>query len=142
MANELRYYTEKVFTMKIINTKLHGLLDYFYAILILAAPFIFGYHDNETAAYICYFFGTILLISSVCTNYEFGLVKVLPMRFHLAIDAIGGILVMASPWMFGFSDVVFLPHVILGAIDLIVVLLSQSAPSYKKGGNYKNVQHA
>jgi hypothetical protein len=38
------------------------------------------------------------------TDYEFGLVKTIPMKTHLNIDLISGLLLAVSPWVFGFSD--------------------------------------
>ncbi|MDB5231921.1 MAG: hypothetical protein JWN76_2726 [Chitinophagaceae bacterium] len=129
--------------MKVINTKIHGVLDYLYAFIIIAVPFVVEFRDNEPASYTCYTIGTIVLISSICTQYELGLIKVIPMRIHLILDVLAGIFVLASPWIFGFADRVYLPHVILGLTDLVVVSLSQPSPKYKRVlRNNKIMQHA
>ena len=36
-------------------------------------------------------------------DYEVGMLKVIPARVHLALDAASGVLLASSPWLFGFA---------------------------------------
>jgi hypothetical protein len=54
--------------------------------------------------------------NSLFTNYELGLVGLIGMPAHLGMDAASGLLLAASPWLFGFSDVVWAPHLVLGRV--------------------------
>jgi hypothetical protein len=40
-----------------------------------------------------------------------------------------GILLAASPWIFGFADTVYLPHLILGIAEIGAALMTQKNPS-------------
>jgi len=44
------------------------------------------------------------------------------MAMHLNIDIITGLLFAASPWLLGFADQVYLPHVILGLFETVAAL--------------------
>ena len=60
---------------------------------------------------------------------EFGVLKIIPMRVHLILEVVSGIFLAASPWLFGFSAQVFLPHFILGLVEILAGLLTN--PSKK-----------
>jgi hypothetical protein len=63
------------------------------------------------------------------TNYEFGLSKSISMRTHLMLDLMSGILLAASPWLFGFSDYVYLPHLLVGLFEIAASLMTVRTPS-------------
>jgi hypothetical protein len=65
---------------------------------------------------------------SVLTDYELSLARVIPMPVHLAADAGGGLLLAASPWLFGFADRVTWPHVILGLLEVGAALMTRTSP--------------
>lgn len=46
--------------------------------------------------------GISIIVYSLLTRYELSVAKLIPMPVHLGIDAPGGILLIASPWLFGF----------------------------------------
>jgi hypothetical protein len=48
------------------------------------------------------------------------------MRIHLVLDLVSGLTLAFSPWLFGFSDYIFAPHVIGGILEMAVVALSVS----------------
>lgn len=66
------------------------------------------------------------LLQSLMTDYELSLFKIIPMRTHLIIDFISGIVLAASPWLFGFSNRVYEPHLILGLVEVAAVLMTDS----------------
>lgn len=66
------------------------------------------------------------LLLSLLTDYEFGLFRVIPMKTHLALDVATGLFLVISPWVFGFSDKVYVPHVFVGALQLLVAFTTQT----------------
>jgi hypothetical protein len=63
------------------------------------------------------------------TRYELGAIKLIPMRVHLGLDMASGVLLAVSPWLFGFSDRVFWPHLILGLIEIGTALMTEREPA-------------
>lgn len=65
------------------------------------------------------------------TDYELGVIKTLSMKTHLTLDMLSGIFLAASPWIFGFADDVYLPHLVFGLLEIGVVLMTKTQPDYK-----------
>ena len=111
--------------MKFISTKVHGVMDYMMGVLLIASPWIFGFADhNGMQLWTPVILGIMTIIYSLMTDYELGLSDNISMRTHLVIDFISGVLLAASPWLFGFADQVYLPHLILGIVELGAVLFT------------------
>jgi hypothetical protein len=62
-----------------------------------------------------------------------GITRNIPMSAHLILDAMSGILLAASPWLFGFSEEVWIPHVIVGVFEIIAALSTQTEPDRDRG---------
>jgi hypothetical protein len=117
---------------KPIPTSVHGVLDYIVALALLFAPDLFGFSDLGGAAEaVPRVLGAVILLQALVTDYEVGLWRALPMRTHLAIDYVLGIVLAISPWLFGFADApdrAWLPHLIVGLAILIVAALTEPVP--------------
>jgi len=107
-----------------ISTFLHGAIDYLVGVVLIAAPFLFGFADGGAAQWATITMGIIALAYSLVTDYELGALRLLPMPVHLGIDLAFAPLLAALPWLFGFADQVWLPHLILGAAGLAVTVLT------------------
>jgi hypothetical protein len=118
--------------MRIIPTKVHGILDYLGGILLLLAPNLFGFAEMGGAAvWIPRILGVAFIGMALLTRYELGALKMIPMSAHLIVDIVSSIFLAASPFLFGFSDEpsnVWLPHVIVGVGYLLVSLMTQTEP--------------
>lgn len=112
--------------MKKISRKTHGIIDYLWAVVMISAPFILGFITIIPAA-ICFFIVALLVIlQSLFTNYELGVWKRLPMAFHLDMDMVLGFTLAISPWLFGFYQQTFWPHLIMGAFSMVAGLTTNS----------------
>lgn len=122
--------------MRFIPTKVHGILDYIEGIALIAAPWLFQFQDvGGPAVLLPMILGVGLIVYSLLTNYEVGLMKVLPMQYHLVLDFLAGALLALSPWLFGFADEkinAWLPHVIVGVAVILIVLVSKTQPEGAK----------
>jgi hypothetical protein len=108
--------------MRMIPTKMHAAMDYVVGIVTIASPWIFGFSDDSTAAtWIAVLAGIAMLGMSMMTAYEGGLVHMIAMRMHLMADAVLGVFLVISPWLFGFGDEganAWLPFVVIGLLEL------------------------
>jgi type IV secretory pathway VirB6-like protein len=127
--------------MKVISTKTHGYLDYIMGVLLIAAPWIFDFADGGPATWVPVVLGISTIIYSLLTNYELGMARVISMRTHLILDAISGVLLAVSPWLFGFADVVWQPHLILGILELGAVLMTRTEPGTGRTPVDRNMRH-
>lgn len=113
--------------MRFIPTRIHGLLDYLVGVVLILAPWIFGFADTTAAAmWVPVILGAGVILYSLLTDYEWGLVHTIPMPIHLWLDGIGGLVLLLSPWLFGFADAVWVPHVILGIIEIGAAVTTQT----------------
>jgi hypothetical protein len=112
--------------MKKISRKTHGIIDYLWAAVMISAPFILGFITVIPAA-ICFFIPAVsVILQSLFTNYEPGVWKRLPMAFHLDMDIALGFTLAISPWLFGFYEQIFWPHVVMGAFSMVAGLTTNS----------------
>lgn len=123
--------------MKIISSKIHGVLDYLVGVILIISPWLLNFATGGPEMWIPIILGISTLIYSVITRYELGVLKIISFKTHLMIDALSGIFLAASPWLFGFADKVYLPHLLFGLLELIVVSLTHTSTT----ANYKNATH-
>lgn len=116
--------------MRFIPTRLHGVLDYLVGALLIVAPWLFGFAQGGAETWLPVILGAGALLYSLFTDYELGVVRRLSMGTHLGLDAASGVLLAASPWLFGFSKVVFWPHLILGLFEIVAALTTRTTPAY------------
>lgn len=105
--------------MKKIPTSLHAMMDYTSAAILIAAPWIFKFNDVGTATWLCVIAGLMIVLLSLFTRYEGGLVRVLPMPIHLLTDVVLGVFLILSPWIFGFAQYTYLFHLAMGLTALL-----------------------
>lgn len=114
--------------MKIIDTKIHGILDYAVGVLLMMLPWLCDFDQTGAETWVPVLLGVITIVYSLFTDYELGIRRVLPLPTHLFLDILNGLLLAASPWLFGFSEYVYLPHLVLGITEIVVVILSKRVP--------------
>lgn len=122
---------------RFIPTKVHGALDYIVALALIFAPWIFQFKQVGGAAVVIpMVLGAGLIVYSLFTKYEWGLIKVLGMPYHLIIDVLASLLLIASPFLFGFYNMdmwnVWVPHVAVGVAVILVVIFTQTQPGAKE----------
>jgi hypothetical protein len=78
------------------------------------------------------------------TDYELGISKGISMGTHLTLDLMSGVLLAASPWLFGFADDVYVPHLVLGIFEIGAALMTRRDPAYGPGhkGHQGKTMHA
>jgi len=110
--------------MGLISSKTHGVLDYAVGIMLIIVPLIPEDTTRFREVWVAVILGAFTCLYSVLTNYGLGRFKVLSMRSHLLLDVISALLLAASPWIFNFYERIYLPFVLVGIFEIVVVLLS------------------
>lgn len=115
-----------------LPTRVHGILDYLLGALLIASPWLFGFADHEAARWVPVVLGAGVLLYSLFTDYETGVVKKIQMPAHLFLDALGGVALIVSPWLLGFDERVWMPHVILGVVEIVTAAITNTVPGYDR----------
>lgn len=112
--------------MRVIPTRIHGVIDYLWGALLLASPWLLNYARYEEETWIAVAFGIGAIVYSLLTDYEMGAVGVLSMPTHLGIDVVASAALALSPWLLGFSDHVWAPHVTFGLLGIATALMTKT----------------
>ena len=128
-----------------IDSTLHGATDYSVGTLLLTAfPKLAGVEGTQSAKQIRTA-GAIHAGYSTLTDYPLGVVKVIPYKAHLAIDALGALALAALPfvtgqWKKGRSQ--WVPHVGLAVFELSSLLMSDPTQKGDFHGDVDAVRRA
>jgi hypothetical protein len=122
-----------------IPLNLHAALEPLMAVVIIAAPWIFGFSDTDSATAICVIVGIVMLLVGSMTDWRMSLVRLVPLRLHLTGDLTLGAVLVLSPLIFGFADeggpTRFM--VIAGVLELMTALMTrwdrtEAEPTYTR----------
>lgn len=116
-----------------IKKEQHAIADYAYVPLVLAAPNLAGFKNEETAAVLVRAMAATALTYSLLTDMKGGVVKLIPYKAHLVLDLASGVLALAAPWAFGFKKNKRARNTLLamGVTGLVVGALSLVGASKK-----------
>ena len=111
---------------RFVTKNIHAILDYPVAALLLTAPFILGLGDSTPLArWLSVAVGAAALLLTIFTNHKPGLIRVLPYPFHVAVDAMVGLVFLAAPFILNFSGLDAWYYWANGAAVITVVSLSK-----------------
>ena len=112
--------------MRFVTRTIHAYLDYPVAIALMGLPFLLGLGSSHVLAlYISPVVGVAAFLLTVFTDHHLGIVRILPYRFHLAVDLSVGVLFLALPFAFGFSGLDAAYYWLNGAAVVAVIALSK-----------------
>jgi len=104
--------------MRFISTRTHGIVDYLMGLVLIVSPFVLGFANGGAAQWVPIIIGVAMIGIALLTKFEVAVLRIIPMPAHLTMDFLAGTLLAVSPWLFGFADVVFWPHLILGLLEI------------------------
>jgi hypothetical protein len=125
-------------SLRLIPTRAHGIIDYLTSGTLLTAPELLRLKDVPSATLTLRLTGAKAAAYSLLTDYELGLVRLLPMRVHLALDAASGAFLASTPWLFGFAKNgtrYWLPHTLVGVGEILAAVTSKTTPGDKVGSS-------
>jgi hypothetical protein len=100
----------------------HGLYEYLLALALIALPLVIGY-ESDSATAISVIAGVLLLFLTATTTSSTSLVNQVPLAVHILLDYVLAVVLIASPFAFGFSDETE-PTVVFIAAGVLHLLIS------------------
>jgi len=118
-----------------ISPTFFGYFNYLLAIVTMASPWLFCsvdgtpfIHIGGASLFFPLMFGWFQLLMAIFSNSKAGIIGVFPIQMHCTLDTLTGFVLLTTPWLYGFHDRVFLPHLILGAIIFIFGIGTKNSP--------------
>ncbi len=110
--------------MKIISSKAHGILDYLTVVFLLASPTIFKMEGDLCT--FTYILGGVHFVLTALTNFEPGLLKVIPFRIHGLIEVVVSLgLAAVAFWFYNnANEFGFYYYMALAVVIMIVFILT------------------
>jgi hypothetical protein len=128
-----------------IDSTLHGVTDYTVGTLLMTAfPKLAGIEGTESARQIRTA-GAIHAGYSTVTDYPLGVVRLLPYKAHLALDAIGALALAATPFVTGQykkGTDHWVPHVALCLFELASLAMTDPTGKGDFHGDIEAVRQA
>jgi hypothetical protein len=128
-----------------VDSTLHGVVDYMAgATLTTVLPRLVGVEGTRSARQMRAA-GAAHAAYSTMTNYPLGMVKVIPFKAHLALDAAGAIAVGALPFITGQykeGRKQWVPHVALAAFELMSLAMTDPTGKGDYHGDVEAVREA
>jgi hypothetical protein len=112
------------------STFIHGAVEYAAAALFIVAPFLFEF-DSDAATAISIVVGVAILVVTASSELPTGLAKVIPVTIHMVLDIVVAAVVIAAPFLFGFSGergaTAF--FIVLGILHLLLTIGTRFLPA-------------
>jgi VIT1/CCC1 family predicted Fe2+/Mn2+ transporter len=104
----------------------HGVIEYLAAVLFIAAPFLFAF-DDDTATAASIVAGVLILVVTASTALPTGLIKSIPVQAHAVIDFALAAVLIAAPFLFGFTDdgTATAFFIVLGVVHLLLTIATR-----------------
>lgn len=125
--------------MRIIPTRIHGILDYLVGIILIASPWVFDFDNGGAETWVPVIVGIMVLLQTIMTDFEVGIIRKIPMVSHLRMDLFIGLFLAASPWIFNFDEVVWEPHVIFGLFSILASIMTRTVPATVTNPNRSSI---
>lgn len=117
-------------TMRFIDSTWHAALDYVFGALMIGSPWLYLFADVPEAKWVAVACGVVGTGMAFITDYEAGFLKIIPYKVHLAVDVLSGLVLIAAPWVIGFTRTL-VPMLIIGVLEIAIVVFSQRS-AYKE----------
>jgi hypothetical protein len=130
--------------LRVIPTSVHSAVDHVVGPTLIAAPTVLGLDSSSPEGVAPRVNGVAAAIYSNLTDYELSLKNVIPMRLHLALDAMSGAALAAIPLATGArkrGTRHWLPHAMLGAFEIGMAMLTQTEPPKSRTRRLARVLH-
>ncbi|HEX6952236.1 MAG TPA: hypothetical protein VF124_05550 [Gaiellaceae bacterium] len=121
--------------LRFIPTSVHGTIDHIVGPALVAAPTVLGLDRTSPEGVLARATGGIQAVYSNLTDYEVSMKNVLPLKAHLALDAVGGATLALVPQLTGArrkGKKHWLPHLAIGVFEIGMAALTKTEPPRTK----------
>lgn len=88
--------------VRLVPWIVHSAVEYAAAVLLLAAPFLFGF-GSDTAKWTSIALGIVVLLVAVISRSPLGLTKSLAVSAHATLDYVLAVVLVLVPFILGFA---------------------------------------
>lgn len=123
--------------MRFIPTSVHGAVDQVVGPALVLAPTLLRLKGTSPEGIVARAVGGAESAYSNITDYELSVKKVVPMKVHLALDAVGGVALALVPQLTGArrrGKKHWLPHLAIGAVEIGMAAFTKTEPPRTKPG--------
>lgn len=119
-----------------LSLKIHGAIDYAVGAFLFFVPAIFGFAEIRAAENLFRILSSLFVAYCFCTKYKPAIWRKLPLGAHLTFDLAIGVILILSPLVLGYRDLLTtgqeLVHYILGFGLLAFVAATRSKTEAEK----------
>ena len=114
---------------------IHGVIEYAAGVLFVVAPWLFGF-DSGAAKAVSIVVGIVILVVAASTDSPTGLARTIPIKGHVVLDFVLAAILIAAPFLFGFSDETnpTALFVALGIVHLLLTIATRFLPPLEARG--------
>jgi hypothetical protein len=125
-----------------ISTAVYGFFNYAMGLTMILSPWLFGFsHQHGGSLLLPIYLGWLQIIMAVFSRHELGFIKVFPVSMHCFLDVIAGGFLLSSPFLYGFTDQIWIPQFLCGLILFLLGVFTRQSPLtdepnhvFKEGG--------
>lgn len=116
--------------MKRLSARAHGILDYATVLFLALSPTLFDMHYPATV--FTYSLACIHLLLTLFTNFEMGVIRVVPLYIHGTIELVVSVLLLAVAYAFHMrgDDTSFYFYLVFAVVLFIVWRSTNYKPAY------------
>ncbi len=111
----------------------HGAIEYLAGVLLIAAPFLFAF-EADAAVALSIVAGVVVIAIAASTEGPSSLIDSIPAATHLLLDFALAAVLIAAPFLFGFSDesspTAF--FIVLGVVHLLLTIGTRFVPQRRE----------
>jgi hypothetical protein len=114
---------------RFIPARLHAAVDYAAGPALVAAPTLLRLNGSRASALAPRVVGASTTALNALSDHDLAARRVVPMRAHLAADAVAGVALAAVPWVTGAARNGvrhWLPHAIVGGKEVALAFLTRT----------------
>jgi hypothetical protein len=127
----------KLQKMRFIPTSVHGAIDHVVGPALVLAPTLLKIGRTSPEGITAEAVGGAEALYSNLTDYELSMKNVVPMKIHLAFDAIGGATLAIVPQLTGARQrgkKHWLPHLAIGVMEIGLAAMTRTERPRRKNG--------